>query len=121
SGFGRLLSAQSSHASQRISMKKILIVEDDQRIARALKIRFESKGYETAIASNALLGANLALQTHPDLIILDLGLPDGNGLQLAEKFQRQPETQHTPIIFVTASKDPNLRRRAMEMRIAGLF
>src|SRR2546425_7419347 len=121
SGFGRLLSALSSHASQQISMKKILIIEDDQRIARALKIRFESKGYETAIASNASLRANLALQAHPDLIILDLGLPDGNGLQLAEKFQSQPETQHTPIIFFPANKDPNLRRRAMEMRIAGLF
>jgi DNA-binding response OmpR family regulator len=102
-------------------MKKILIIEDDQKIARALKIRFESNGYETVMASDAILGANLALQAKPDLIILDIGLPDGNGLQLAEKFQGQPETQYTPIIFVTASKDPNLRRRAMEMRIAGLF
>src|SRR6185295_19323175 len=88
---------------------------------RALKIRFESNGYETAVASDVHLGANLALQVQPDLIILDIGLPDGNGLQLAKKFQGQPETQHTPIIFVTASKDPNLRQRAMEMRIAGLF
>jgi DNA-binding response OmpR family regulator len=102
-------------------MKKILIIEDDLRVARALKIRFESKGYETAIASDAILGANLALHAQPDLIILDIGLPDGNGLQLAEKFQRQPETKYTPIIFLTASKDPNLRRRAMEMRVAGLL
>jgi DNA-binding response OmpR family regulator len=102
-------------------MKKILIIEDDQKIARALEIRFRAKGYETAIASDAILGANLALHAQPDLIILDIGLPDGNGLQLAEKFQRQPETRRTPIIFVTASKDPNLRRRAMEMRVAGLF
>ena len=102
-------------------MKKILIIEDDPQIARALKIRFESNGYETAMASDALLGANLARQARPDLIVLDIGLPDGNGLQLAKKFQGQPETQHTPIIFVTASKDPNLRQRAMEMRIAGLF
>ena len=99
-------------------MKKILIIEDDPKIARALKIRFESNGYQIAIASDAILGANLALQAQPDLIILDLGLPDGNGLALAEKFQGQPDTQHTPIIFVTASKAPNLRRRAMEMRFA---
>jgi DNA-binding response OmpR family regulator len=102
-------------------MKKILIIEDDLKIARALKIRFESNGYDTALASDAHLGANLAVQAKPDLIILDIGLPDGNGLQLAKKFQGQPETQFTPIIFVTASKDPNLRQRAMEMRIAGLF
>jgi DNA-binding response OmpR family regulator len=102
-------------------MKKILIIEDDLRVARALKIRFESKGYETAIASDAILGANLALQFQPDLIILDIGLPNGNGLQLAEKFQSRPETLYTPIIFLTASKDPNLRRRAMELSVAGLF
>jgi len=102
-------------------MKRILIIEDDAKIALALKIRFESNGYQTAMASDATHGANLARQAQPDLIILDIGLPDGNGLQLAKKFQGQPETQHTPIIFVTASKDPNLRQRAMEMRIAGLF
>lgn len=102
-------------------MKKVLIIEDDQKIARALRIRFESQGYQTAMASDAILGANLALEAQPDLIILDIGLPDGNGLHLAEKFQHQPETQYTPIIFVTASKDPNLRQRAMEMRIAALF
>ena len=102
-------------------MNKILIIEDDPKIARALRIRFESNGYETAHASDAILGANLALELRPDLIILDIGLPGGNGLQLAKKLQNQPETQFTPIIFVTASKDPNLRQRAMEMRIAGLF
>lgn len=102
-------------------MKKVLIIEDDQKIARALKIRFETSGYQTAMAADAVLGANLALRAEPDLIILDIGLPDGDGLALAEKLQGQPETRHTPIIFVTASKDPNLRRRAMEMRIAGLF
>src|SRR5580765_7374911 len=111
----------STESRQPISMKKILIIEDDPKIARALKIRFESNGYQTAMASDAVRGANLALQVQPDLIILDIGLPDGNGLQLAKKFQGQPETQHTPIIFVTASKDPNLRQQAMEMRIAGLF
>jgi len=65
-------------------MKKILIIEDDLRVARALKIRFESKGYETAIASDAILGANLALQARPDLIILDLGLPGIDGFDLLE-------------------------------------
>ena len=101
--------------------KKILIIEDDPKIARALKIRFEANGFETALASDAHQGSNLAREAKPDLIILDINLPDGNGLQLAEKFQHQPETCNTPIIFVTASKDPNLRQRAMEMRIAGLL
>jgi DNA-binding response OmpR family regulator len=102
-------------------MKKILIIEDDPKIVQALEIRFEASGYETVIAADAVMGANLARSATPDLIILDISLPGGNGLRLAEEFRMQPETRSTPIIFVTASKDPNLRQRAMELQAAGLL
>ena len=102
-------------------MKKILIIEDDQKVALALEIRFTANGYETVRACDAIMGSNLALSATPDLIILDISLPGGNGLKLAEQFKHQPETRSTPIIFVTASKEPALRQRAMEMRIAGLI
>ena len=102
-------------------MKKILIIEDDPTVGLALEIRFKANGYETVRACDAVTGANLARRTTPDLIILDISLPGGNGLNLAERFKHQPETRSTPIIFVTASKEPALRQRAMEMRIAGLI
>lgn len=86
----------------------------------ALEIRFQANGYETVTARNSNMGATLARSATPDLIVLDISLPDGNGLNLAHQFKLQPETKATPIIFVTASKDPKLRESAMLMGIAGL-
>jgi len=101
-------------------MKKILIIEDDQKVAMALEVRFHANGYATVTARNCDLGATLARSASPDLIVLDISLPDGNGLNLATHFKLQPETRDIPVIFVTASKDPKLRERAMTMGIAGL-
>jgi len=102
-------------------MRSILIIEDDPRIAAALEIRFRAAGYQTVIASDAIIGANLARKRQPDLILLDISLPGGDGLALAERFRSLPETRGIPFIFVTASKDPTLRRRAMNLKAAGLF
>jgi DNA-binding response OmpR family regulator len=101
-------------------MKKILIIEDDQKVAMVLEIRFQANGYETVTARTCNAGATLARSAAPNLIVLDISLPDGNGLNLARQLKLQPETKATPIIFVTGSKDPELRERAMMMGIAGL-
>jgi len=100
---------------------KILVVEDDQQIAASLEIRFKANGYITFAANDAVQAARLAVQNKPDLIILDISIPGGSGLTLAEKFHELPETQGVPIIFLTASKDPQLREKATNLNVAGLF
>jgi DNA-binding response OmpR family regulator len=102
-------------------MKKILIVEDDQKIAMALAIRLKANGYSASIAPDALAGASEARAIKPDLILLDISLPGGNGFQLAETFLRMPETSGTPVIFITASKNPELLKKVMELGAVGLF
>jgi DNA-binding response OmpR family regulator len=102
-------------------MKKILIVEDDIRIAAALEVRFQNCGYAVVVANDAIQAARFALNSQPDLIILDISLPAGNGLMLAERFQSAEATRGVPIIFITASKDPRLRERALELNAAGFF
>lgn len=102
-------------------MKKILIVEDDQKIARALMIRLKANGYGASVAPDAIMGASQARATKPDLILLDISMPGGNGLQLAESFIRMPETNGTPIIFMTASKNPQLQQKVMDVGAIGLF
>ena len=102
-------------------MKSILIVEDDQKIAMALVIRLKANGYKATVAPDALAGASQARAIKPDLILLDICMPGGNGLQLAETFLRMPETNGTPIIFITASKNPELLHKVMELGAIGLF
>src|SRR6185503_11309836 len=102
-------------------MKTILIIEDDPRTILALTVRLKAHGYSTWTASDCIKGMQLAIRTAPDLIILDIGLPGGNGLELAETLRRKPKTSRIPIIFLTASKEPELRQKVMDLSAAGLL
>jgi DNA-binding response OmpR family regulator len=102
-------------------MKKILIVEDDQKIAMALSIRLKANGYNASVAADAIAGESQARVIKPDLILLDISMPGGNGFQLAETFLRMPETNGTPFVFITASKKPELQEKVIASGAVGLF
>jgi len=102
-------------------MKKILIIEDDEKIAFALCVRLKAHGYATWIARDGISGLGLALRINPDLILLDISLPAGNGFGLIQQFNQLDETRETPIILATASKDTSLREKALELGAAGLL
>src|SRR2546426_6066269 len=102
-------------------MKTILIIEDDPRTVLALAVRLKGQGYSTWTASDGIKGMQLAIRARPDLIILDVGLPGGNGLELAETLRRKPQTDRVPIIFLTGSKEPTLRQKVMDLGAAGLL
>jgi DNA-binding response OmpR family regulator len=102
-------------------MKTILIVEDDQKIALALQVRLKANRYAVSIASDAIVGASLGRAVKPDLILLDVSIPGGNGFELAETFHHMLETKGTPIIFITASKSPELLQKVMDLGAIGLF
>lgn len=101
-------------------MKKILIVEDDPNISRALSIRLKSSGYEVKVAADALTAVETALKIAPDLVLLDISLPAGDGFTVAERIQSLLPTA-TPLIFLTASKQPGLRDRASQLGAAAFF
>lgn len=78
---------------------KILVVDDDALLRSSLKFRLEREGYHVFTAEDGQ-GALAAVRAEaPDLILLDIGLPDQNGLDLARIFQRELKT---PLIFLTA-------------------
>ena len=101
-------------------MKTILIIEDDQKTAMALSLRFKAHGYAIWVAEDALSAINLAVRQQPDLILLDIALPGGNGFFLAEHFRTLPETRDTPLLFATGSSDPELRSKVVAAGAAGL-
>ena len=102
-------------------MKRILIVEDDQKIALALQVRLKANRYAVSVASDAIVGASLGRTVKPDLILLDISMPGGDGFQLAETFHNMLETSGTPIIFITASKSPELLQKVTNLGAVGLF
>jgi len=82
--------------------KKILIIEDDMRLAGITKLILEKKGYDASIADNGETGLTLARRDNPDLIILDLCLPKLKGEEVCREIRRDEKMGSLPIIMVTA-------------------
>ena len=101
-------------------MKKILIVEDDAKIAAALGIRLEAAGYAVLRAPDGFRGLQLALRERPDLIIMDIWMPIGIGFSVAQRLQRLG-LRSIPIIFITASKLKGLRETVSQLGAAAFF
>jgi|SRR5690349_4114572 len=100
-------------------MKRILIVEDDRDNAAVLGMRLRNEGYEVAVAYDAVSGLNTATHDRPHLVLLDISMPGGGGLLVAERLRNMVGTVATPIIFVTGTKDPVLRSKAVALGAAG--
>ena len=81
--------------------KKILIVEDDRDIAMGLSLRLKANGYDTAYASDAHSGIDVASKEKPDVILLDIGLPDDNGFVMMKRMENIPSLSSVPIIVLT--------------------
>jgi DNA-binding response OmpR family regulator len=84
---------------------KILIVDDDQDIRHLLGHRLKAQGYEAVFAGDAISAVNQARTERPDLILLDLSLPAGDGYVVMERLRAMPALEGIPVIVVSA-RDP---------------
>ncbi len=82
--------------------KKILIVEDDQDLRHVLQVHLELLGYDSILAVNGKEAVDLATSQVPDLIVMDIMMPQMNGLQAARLIRENPITRSTPILAMTA-------------------
>jgi CheY-like chemotaxis protein len=85
--------------------KRVLIIEDSNDIGNALKQLIEFEGYEAMLADRAFKAREMAASSCPDLIIVDIRLPDEDGLKLTRELRASPETADTPIICVSSYID----------------
>lgn len=86
-------------------MTVILVLEDYMLIREMITERLKQKGYGVISAANGIEGIEKAMLEKPDLVLMDLSLPGMDGRQVAQKLRGQPETQHIPIIVLTAHVD----------------
>ena len=81
--------------------KKILIVDDEQDIRIYLDTLFKKEGYETVIAEDGVIGLEVLKKENPDLITLDLQMPNNTGTDFYRKMHRDKNFSNTPVIIIS--------------------
>jgi DNA-binding response OmpR family regulator len=97
-----------------VGNKKILIVDDDPDVTLGMHLRFRANHYDTFFAADALSSLVEARKYEPDLIVLDLGLPAGDGFMVMEELKKVPSLAHIPVIVVSARDLDANRSRALK-------
>lgn len=90
----------------------ILVVDDDMKLAHAATVRLSAAGYEVAHAATGNAALELASRRTPDLVVLDIRLPDIDGFEVCERLRAMPLIQNVPIVFVSANSSAADRQRA---------
>ena len=97
-----------------VGNKKILIVEDDPDVRKGMYVRLKANGYEVFLAADAPSSMIEARKHEPDLVILDLGLPAGDGFVVMERLKTLPSLAVIPIIVVSARDARANQERAVK-------
>jgi len=96
-------------------MAQILVIEDDSSIRLGLEDTLRAKGYDVLVAGRGDKGLVLADTTRPDLIILDIMLPDTDGFEVCRKLKSSAELRHIPVIILSARGAELDRVRGLEL------
>lgn len=82
--------------------KKILIIDDEPDVLSYLQMLLSDAGYETVTATNGREGMEIAHQEKPDLVTLDVSMPEASGTRFYREIRQDPELAETPVVIVTA-------------------
>ena len=96
--------------------KKIMILEDDEATAELMKFYLEEEGFQVEVSSRGTCFLSKAIECQPDLITLDVLLPDANGFSIFKKLQQDERTKNIPVIFVTVREE---KEKGIKMGASG--
>jgi two-component system KDP operon response regulator KdpE len=100
---------------------KILLVDDDPDLLRALRLRLRANNYEVTTASDGYAAIASAQKERPSLIILDLGLPVGDGFVVLNRLQNSDALSGVPVIVLSARDPQNNEEKALKAGAAAFF
>jgi two-component system, cell cycle response regulator DivK len=102
-----------------MSKQRVLLVEDNEDNFDLVNFLLERAGYEVIPAHDGRMGLDLARSAHPDLILMDLSLPEVDGWAAAKELKADPKTVNIPLFALTAHTLPGDRKRALEAGFDG--
>jgi two-component system, sensor histidine kinase and response regulator len=102
-------------------MTKIVIIEDDQAISQMYRIKFETEGYEVETAENGKLGLELAGKMRPDVILLDLMMPEMRGDEMLERLRKTSWGKNTKVVVLTNMGEQELPESIKELGVSAVI
>jgi DNA-binding response OmpR family regulator len=104
-----------------VAGEKIMIVDDDENLLKALTMRLRAADYKVVVAQDGMQAVMVAHKQDPDLILLDIRMPAGDGFSVMDKLALSIKTQHIPVIIVTAFDDDYTMSRVQSFRPYAYF
>lgn len=101
--------------------KKILIIDDDADIRLGLNARLKANGYDTAFAEDGVSAMSVARRENPDLILLDIGLPGGDGFVVLKRLKTHTALACTPVVVLTAREAQEYEQKALDGGASAFF
>lgn len=95
--------------------RKILVIDDEPDFVDAIKMRLEANGYVMVSASDGREGVDKAKRERPDLILLDLVMPNVNGILALSMLKTDPKIAHIPVVILTAKTDSDYITDTMKL------
>jgi len=100
---------------------RILIIDDEPSVTVALKLRLEHAGFEVRHAINGLAGVEAAALEQPHAVVLDIQMPDIDGIDACQRIRRLPGLENTPVIFLSGSRVEHARENTIKAGGAAYF
>jgi len=99
----------------------ILVVDDHADTRRMMCRLLQREGYAVESVESGMDAIHVAQERHPDLILLDLMMPDMNGLQVLKELRTQPQSSDIPVIMLTGSSDRNHIQEAKQLHVNAFY
>jgi DNA-binding response OmpR family regulator len=106
---------------QPMNRAKIMVVDDDPDLRQALSLRLRANNFDTVNVCDGYSAIAMAQKEHPHLIILDLGLPAGDGFTVLKNLQQYPALSVIPVIVLTARDPEANEKRTLESGAIAFF